>query len=86
MLTTSARMETSKKFCPHGRTQGLAVSAAQWRAAERLAREYSHRRLETVLAAFVGDLAEAAGRPGSWEHERVSAWLSSHVWEIEPKD
>lgn len=62
------------------------MSAAQWRAAEGLARDYSGCDLETVLAAFVGDLAEAVLRPGSWEAERVSAWLSSHVWEIEPED
>jgi hypothetical protein len=64
----------------------LQVSAEDRRAAERLAREYSGRKLETVLAAFVADLAVAAARPGSWEHERVSGWLTSHVWECERKD
>lgn len=64
----------------------VEVSAATRRAAARIARDYSGRRLETVLAAFVADLAVAATRPGSWEAERVGAWLSSHVWECEPKD
>jgi len=79
-------METTKKFCPHCRTLGLPVNVGQWRAAEGLARDYSQRCLETVLAAFVADLAEAATRPGSWEHDRVTAWLASHVWECEHRD
>ena len=62
----------------------LEVSAAQWRVAGRIAQEYSDRKIETVLAAFVADMAVAAERPGSWEHERVTAWLASHVWECEP--
>ena len=64
----------------------VQVPAATRRAAARLARDYARRDLETVLAAFVGDLAVAAARPGAWEHERVCAWLSSHVWECEPAD
>jgi len=55
-------------------------------AAARLGREYSGRRLETVITALVADLAVAAERPGSWEYERVTAWLSSHVWAVEPRD
>lgn len=55
-------------------------------AAARLARDYSGRKLETVLAAFVADLAVAATRPGSWEADKVCAWMSSHVWECEPED
>ncbi|MGH8020722.1 MAG: hypothetical protein ACREIA_21040 [Opitutaceae bacterium] len=64
----------------------MKTSAETQEAAERIAFDYTRRRLETVLAAFVGDLAVAAERPGSWEHERVSAWLSSHVWASEPPD
>ncbi|MGH8021012.1 MAG: hypothetical protein ACREIA_22570 [Opitutaceae bacterium] len=64
----------------------VKVTAEMRRAAARLARDYSGRKLETVLTAFVADLAVAAERPGSWEHERVTAWLTSHVWEIEPPD
>jgi hypothetical protein len=56
------------------------------RQAERRARSRTRRGLETVLAAFVADLAVAAARPGSWEAERVGAWLGSHVWECEPED
>ena len=64
----------------------ITVEAQTRKAAERIARDYAGRKLETVLAAFVGDLAVAATRPGSWEHERVCAWLASHVWECEPQD
>ncbi|MGH8020707.1 MAG: hypothetical protein ACREIA_20965, partial [Opitutaceae bacterium] len=64
----------------------ITVDVETREAAERIARDYARRGLESVLAAFVGDLAVAATRPGSWEHERVSAWLSSHVWECEPAD
>lgn len=71
---------------PRGATLRVKVSAETNRAAARIARDYSRRKLETVLAAFVGDLAVAAERPGSWEHERVTSWLSSHVWECEPRD
>jgi hypothetical protein len=64
----------------------MMVSAQAAAGAARIAREYSGRKLETVLAALVTDMAVAAERPGSWEYERVTAWLSSHVWEVEPKD
>ena len=67
-------------------TLRVAVSAETKRAAAWIARDYAGRKLETVLAAFVADLAVALDRPGSWEHERVCAWLSSHVWECEPQD
>lgn len=71
---------------PRSVTLRVKSSAETTRAAARLARDYSGRKLETVLAAFVADLAVAAARPGAWEHERVSAWLSSHVWECEPEE
>lgn len=64
----------------------MTVPVEMKRAAAHLAREYSGRKLETVLAAFVADLAVALDRPGWWEHERVTAWLSSHVWSVEPPD
>ena len=64
----------------------VTVSADTRRAAAQIARDYADRKLKTVLAALVGDLAVAAERPGSWEHERVTAWLSSHVWECEPEE
>ncbi|MGH8020608.1 MAG: hypothetical protein ACREIA_20455 [Opitutaceae bacterium] len=67
-------------------TLRVTVATETKRAAARIARDYADRKLESVLAAFVGDLAEAAARPGSWEHERVCAWLASHVWECEPRD
>jgi hypothetical protein len=71
---------------PRSVTLRVKTSAETRRTAAHLAREYSHRRLESVLAAFVADLAVAAARPGSWEHERVSGWLASHVWECERKN
>jgi hypothetical protein len=65
---------------PRRVTLRVTVAVETKRAAARLARDYSRQDLETVLAAFVGDLAEAASRPGCWEHERVTAWLGSHPW------
>lgn len=76
----------SKKLAPQRVTLRVTVDKETKRAAARIARDYSGRKLETVVAAFVADLAVAASRPGSWEHERVGAWLSSHVWECEPHD
>lgn len=67
-------------------TLRVKTSAETRRAAAQLAREYAGRKLETVLAAFVGDLAVALDRPGAWERERVTAWLSSHGWACEPQD
>ena len=64
----------------------MSVDAQARRAAARIGRDYSGRKLETVVAAFVADLAVAADRPGSWEYERVAGWLASHVWECEPED
>ena len=64
----------------------MKVSGETKRAAARVARNYSGRKLETVLAALVADLAVAAERPGSWEHDRVVGWLGSHGWECEPED
>ena len=74
----------SKK--PRRVTLRVTTSAATKRAAAQIARNYSGRKLETVVAAFVADLAVAAERPGSWEHGRVAGWLASHVWECEPHD
>jgi len=71
---------------PSRTTLCVPVSAETAAAAARLARDYAGRKLETVLAAFVADLAVAAARPGAWEHERVSAWLASHGWACEPKE
>jgi len=58
----------------------LHVTAGTWAAAERMARDYSGQDLERVLAAFVGDMAAAAERPGCWEGDRIGAWLASHPW------
>lgn len=69
-----------------GRRMTLHVTARAWAAAERLARDYAGQDLERVLAAFVGDLAEAAERPGCWERARIGAWLASHPWPRRPED
>ena len=74
----------SKK--PRSITLRITVEAATKRAAERMARENIGQRLPLVLAAFIGDLAEAATRPGCWEHERVLAWFASHPWPRASKD
>lgn len=71
---------------PQPVTVHVTVPAGTKRAAAQIAREYAGRKLETVLAALVGDMAVALERPGAWEHERVTAWLGSHVWEVEPVD
>jgi len=63
-----------------GRRMTLHVTAGTWAAAERMARDYSGQDLERVLAAFVGDMAAAAERPGCWEGDRIGAWLASHPW------
>ena len=74
----------SKK--PRRATLRVTTLAETKRTAARIARDYSGRKLETVVAASIADLAVAAERPGSWEHERVAGWLGSHVWECEPHD
>ncbi len=71
---------------PRQVTLRVTVPAETKRAAAQIAREHAGRKLETVLAALVSDMAVALERPGSWEHERVTAWLTSHVWEVESVD
>ena len=82
--TITTRLTPSRPT--RARTLRLTVPVETAQAAARIGRDYSGRRLETVLSAFVGDMAAAAERPGCWEHERVTAWLSSHVWECEPAE
>jgi hypothetical protein len=60
------------------RTVTLQVSAADWRAAQRLARMRTLGSLEEMLSALVADVATAHERPGSWEAGRVWDWLDSH--------
>ncbi len=82
----SAIAEAARLVLAETKTLRVKVGKEDARQAERLARPRTRRKLETVLAAFVADLAVAAERPGSWEAERVGAWLGSHVWECEPED
>ena len=58
----------------------VALPAGERWAAEQAAREYAEGGLAEVLAAFASDLVTARERPGSWEAERVNAWLASHPW------
>jgi hypothetical protein len=60
------------------RTVKLQVSAADWRAAQRLARMRTLGSLEEMLSALVADMATAHERPGSWEAGRIWDWLDSH--------
>lgn len=84
--TSSPGLTPCGKNRPRRVTLRVPVDTATRRAAAQIGRDYSGRKLETVVAAFVADLAVAAERPGAWEHERVTGWLSSHVWECEPED
>ena len=65
-------------------TLRVTVPVTTWHRAGQLARGSARRPLEIVLAALVNDLAVARVRPGSWESERVTSWLGSHVWAAEP--
>ncbi len=84
-MKTLKKLENSGECSPESKIFRITVTVDEEtrRAAERIGRDYAGRKLETVLAAFVGDLAVAADRSGSWEAERVEAWLGSHVWECE---
>lgn len=85
-LTPQSEAEAARLVFSGKKTLRVKADRESTRHAAWLARERTGRRLETVLAAFVGDMAVALERPGSWEAERVGAWLGSHVWECEPKD
>ena len=77
---------TPKEQRPARITLKVTLDAQTQRAAAQLARQYSGRKLETVLAAFVGDLAADAGRPDSAALGRATAWLGGHEWVNEPRD
>jgi hypothetical protein len=85
-LTPQTDAEAARLVLNDKKTLRVKADRESVRQAAWLARESTRRRLETVLAAFVGDMAVALERPGSWEAERVGAWLGSHVWECEPED
>ncbi len=63
---------------PRRITLWVVVPCSTRRTAEKLAQERTLAGLEDLLAEFASDLATAAERPGSWEAERVHAWLDSH--------
>ncbi|MGH8021913.1 MAG: hypothetical protein ACREIA_27255 [Opitutaceae bacterium] len=58
----------------------ITTAAKTRRAAARIAREHAGQTLETVLAAFVAELAKADARPGPWSQNLVAVWLFTHVW------
>jgi hypothetical protein len=61
-------------------TLRVEVSATTGRAAARIAREHTGQPLETVLAAFVGELAQADAMHGPWSQNLVAVWLLTHPW------
>lgn len=71
-------MKTTKNIKSGGKTVVLRVSAADWKAAQALARMRTLGTLEEMLSALVADVATAYERPGSWEAGRVWDWLDSH--------
>ena len=70
----------SRKKRPRRVTLRVMMSAATRRTAARLAQERAGQPLEAVLAAFVGELAQAGARPGPWSQNLVAVWLLTHVW------
>ncbi len=56
----------------------VMVACADRRAAERMAQARTLGGLEDLLAELVSDIVTAQERPGSWEAERVNAWVDSH--------
>lgn len=78
--TTTGGLTPSRRKGPGRITVWVTVTRAEHRTAERVAKRYADEGLEELLAAFVSDLVTGEERPGSWEAERVGAWLSSHVW------
>jgi hypothetical protein len=63
---------------PRRITLWVVVPCSTRRTAEKLAQARTLAGLEDLLAEFASDLATAAERPGSWEADRVHAWLDSH--------
>ena len=56
----------------------VVVACADRRVAERMAQARTLGGLEELLAELVSDIVTAQERPGSWEAERVNAWVDSH--------
>lgn len=59
----------------------VTVPCFEYRTVKRAAESLADGGLAEVLAAFVSDWVVAEERPGSWEADRVNAWLASHPWE-----
>jgi len=73
---------SSPGLTPRGENGPLRVEVETKtrRAAARIAQEHAGQPLETVLAAFVGELAKAEARPGPWSQNLVAVWLCTHAW------
>ncbi len=84
--TLKSGLTTFQKTKSGGRTVTLPVSAADWRAAERVARGHECRDLVTALAGFVADLGATGGRPGHWAANLLSVWLATRQWPDGPED
>ncbi|MDI1334585.1 MAG: hypothetical protein PSU94_00245 [Lacunisphaera sp.] len=61
-------------------TVRVEVEAKTGRTAARIARRHAGQPLAAVLAAFVGELAQADARPGPWSQNLVAVWLLTHAW------
>jgi hypothetical protein len=67
-------------------TLRVTVPCFEYRTAKQAAKSLADGGLAEVLAAFVSDWATAEERPGSWEADRVNAWLASHPWEKKERE
>ena len=77
---------TRPKSRPRRITVRVLVSCSDYWTAKQAAKSLADGGLAEVLAAFVSDWATAEERPGSWEADRINAWLASHPWEKKERE
>lgn len=78
--SSSPGLTPSRKPQPRRVTVSVEIGAKEWRRAARIARRHAGRSLAAVLAALVGELAQADARPGPWSQNLVAVWLLTHAW------
>lgn len=78
--SSSPDLTPSGQNGPRRVTLRVELEAPTRRAAARIAREHAGQELETVLAAFAGELAKADAQPGPWSQNLVTVWLLTHPW------
>jgi hypothetical protein len=71
---------TRPKRHPRPITLRVSVPWIEYHMVKQAAKSLADDGLAEVLAAFVSDWVVAQDRPGSWEADRVNAWLASHPW------